>query len=253
MENNIYIEIAPGWSVDINEEKIRTFSLTTHVVTMLFDRLLDYKSRDFQKIRIELFPEAQKTKVYPPEGISPVVHIERSFDFDHYFRLTKKKRRAYLLEILYETLQTMCSELNYNLQPFYKAYEQVKALNYQNEYVHGKLKTAPDRTHKVGVHIRVDEEYAVISALVQDSEGNETARIEILRTLPHYMFIYKFIYQTKWLDKEHFQISDKSGQVVFEVNVSEEKARMQLLPKTMELPELVKEVAMAVADETDMP
>ena len=33
------------------------------------------------------------------------------------------------------------------------------------------------------------------------------------------MFIYKFIYQTKWLDKEHFQISDKSGQVVFVVNV----------------------------------
>ena len=31
------------------------------------------------------------------------------------------------------------------------------------------------------------------------------------RTLPHYMFIYKFIHTTKWLDKERFQVSDKAG------------------------------------------
>ena len=63
------------------------------------------------------------------------------------------------------------------------------------------------------------------------------------------MFIYKFIHQTKWLDKEHFQISDKSGQVVFGVDVPEETADMQLLPKTMGLPELVKELGTAVAEE----
>ena len=70
-----------------------------------------------------------------------------------------------------------------------------------------------------------------------------------IRTLPHCMCIYKCIHTTQWLDKERFQISDKSGQVVFGVDVPEEKASMQLLPKTMGLPELVKEVGMAVAEE----
>ena len=70
-----------------------------------------------------------------------------------------------------------------------------------------------------------------------------------MRTLPHYMFIYKFIHTTKWLDKAHFQISDKSGQVVFGVDVPEKTASMQLLPKTMGLAELVKEVYLALAAE----
>ena len=63
------------------------------------------------------------------------------------------------------------------------------------------------------------------------------------------MFINKFIHTTKWLDKEHFQVRDKSGQVVFGVDVPEEKASMQLLPKTMGLAELLKDVGMAVAEE----
>jgi len=53
------------------------------------------------------------------------------------------------------------------------------------------------------------------------------------------MFIYKFIHQTKWLDKEHFQISDKSGQVVFEVHIPKETAILHLQPKSIELPELI--------------
>ena len=77
----------------------------------------------------------------------------------------------------------------------------------------------------------------------------KAACIRFLRTLPHYMFIYRFIHTPKWLDKEGFQVSDKSRQVVLTVHLPEEKASMQLLPKTMGLPELVKEVAMAAADD----
>ena len=47
-----------------------------------------------------------------------------------------------------------------------------------------------------------------------------------IRTLPHCMCIYKCIHTTQWLDKAHFQISDKSGQVVFRVDVPEKTASM---------------------------
>ena len=80
--------------------------------------------------------------------------------------------------------------------------------------------------------------------------GKETrASIPLIRTLPHYLFIYKFIHTTQWLDKDRFQISDKSGQVVFGVDVPEEKASMQLWPKTMGLAELVQEVGHELAKE----
>lgn len=239
------IEITAGWDYNGDIQKVNKIF---NYIGQLYTRIFNNEIQSLERITVELVSE-EKEGILPPDTKSPWVIIKKAFNFKHCFDLKSHERRVYILDTLYEALHAVCTELNYDFQPFRQAYEHVKALNYQNRYVHGKLKTASDRRHKAGVHIRVEEEHAVLSALVQNSEGNETARIEILCTLPHYMFIYKFIHQTKWLDKEHFQISDKSGQVVFIVNVPEGKAHIQLLPKTMELPELIKEVAMAVADE----
>ena len=245
---NTYIEIAyEGNNAD--KEQVKAFNKSTYIITDVFDRQANLKLTGVRKILIELQDEAQY-QVFPPSKVSPMILIRAPFNFAQYLAKDKYSRRGFILDTLYKAIEQMCSKLNYDLQPFHEAYEQVKALNYQNAYIHGKLKSAPDRTHKAGVHIRVEEEHAVLSALVQDSEGNETTRIEILRTLPHYMFIYKFIHQTKWLDKDRFQISDKSGQVVFEVNVQEQKAAMHLQPKNLSLPELVQEVAQAMADKS---
>ena len=247
-----YIEIGVSFDATLEKEKSKNFNIQQNAIALLFGRFLEPYQNGLNKIRIELSDVLKNPIISGPDKYNPFAIIDWPFNFREYFELSRYERRKYINETLHQAMQAMCNELNYDFQPFQRAYEKVKELDYQNAYIHGKLKTAPDRKHKAGVHIRVEEEHAIISALVQDSEGNETTRIEILRTLPHYMFIYKFIHQTKWLNKEHFQISDKSGQVVFTVNVPEEKTRMELLPKTMELPELVKEVAIAVADETGM-
>ena len=245
---NTYIEIVYRGS-EANEEQQKHFNQSTYVITDVFDRSANIKLKGVRKIHIKLINKDDEFKAYDTQNGLQIISLYMPFDFSHYQSQEKINRRAYLLDTLYKAIENMCSELNYDFQPFQHAYEKVKELDYQNAYIHGKLKTAPDRKHKAGVHIRVEEEHAIISALVQDSEGNETARIELLRTLPHYMFIYKFIHQTKWLDKDHFQISDKSGQVVFEINVPEKKAAMHLQPKNLSLPELVQELAQAVADE----
>ena len=244
-----YIEIAAGNAFPNDLETLRETNATNNFIAEFFTRVLNDSTLNIEKIRLELVREQADFPDHPVKSEQDIF-IWCPFDFNHFFSLNKEERKSFILETLYNAINLMCNELNYDPKPFREAYEQVKALNYQNEYVHGKLKSAPDRRHKAGVHIRVEEEHAVLSALVQDSEGNETTRIEILRTLPHYMFIYKFIHQTKWLDKDRFQISDKSGQVVFEVNVQEQKAAMHLQPKNLSLPELVQEVAQAMADKS---
>ena len=246
---NTTIEIAASTNALNDQKNLQQINATANFISLLFTRLFQGDNIDLDIIHIELI-EDDADYPWNITYAQKEIYIWYLFDFQKFFELEKASYKAFMLDTLFAALEKMCNEFGYDLSPFREAYEQVKALNYQNEYIHGKLKTAPDRTHKAGVHIRVEEEHAVLSALVQDSEGNETTRIEILRTLPHYMFIYKFIHQTKWLDKDRFQISDKSGQVVFAINVQEQKAAMHLHPKNLSLPELMQEVAQAVADKS---
>ena len=252
MKQNTEIQIAIGMESQLSQKKEYEYNQSFQYIAFFYSRLLNAPIDQIDRIRLELIDNNNDLYegIFGPRKDAPRIIIRKTFGFSAFETYNKKERRQATLETLYETLKVLCTNFNYDFQPFQRAYEKVKELDYQNKYIHGKLKTAPDRTHKAGVHIRVEEEHAVISALVQDGEGNETARIEILRTLPHYMFIYKFIYQTKWLDKDRFQINDKSGQVVFAINVAEQKATLHLQPKNLSLPELVQEVTQAVADKS---
>ena len=250
MNESIFdIEIVVNEDSPVSDEQKRTFNKHQNRLALLYGRLLNSMPQHVKKIRVEMADKSEQRLIDPPDEIFPLIHILQPFDFEKYFSLQKHDAIVFVLENFQNAINAACTELNYDCQPFHHAYEKVKDMDYQNEYIHGKLKSAPNRRHKAGIHIRVEEEYAAISTLMQDKEGNETARIALLRTLPHYMFIYKFIHHIKWLDKDRFLISDKSGQVMFSVNVPEEKAEMQLLPKTMTLPELVQEVTQATVDE----
>ena len=248
----IYIEFVYE-GTEGNESEEPTFNQNTYVVTDLYSRLLNKTIKGVKKIHVKALNCDSELQVFPPAEGLPMIGIDIPFDINHYFALDRYNRRAHLAETLHQALERMCTELGYSPQPFREAYEKVKALDYQNAYTHGKPKPAPDRQHKAAVHIRVEEEFAEISAPIQDKDGNETARIPLIRTLPHYMFIYKYIHSTKWTDSQHFQVSDKTGQVQFVAHTATGQAHMQVQPqKNTNLADVLGDLRMALADDASL-
>ena len=214
---NTYTELACQSNSNLNKTEIKSFNISLNATTDLFDRCLNMKIKDLQKIRIDLYDAEKVFNIYEPDKISPICHIEKSFNFSHYFAQAKPDRRKIILETLYECITEMCNQLDYDFEPFTFAYNKVKELDYVNKYIHGKLTFSKNRQQKAGIQIEVNEDAATISVLFTDKDEQSVKQVEILRTLPHYMFIFRVIHKGKWIDNETYQVSDKSGQVHFKV------------------------------------
>ena len=236
--SNYYIEleIVCDETVKLADNKQTEFNLALNAISLLFEQRVIYKFTTLQKIRINLFDDERKLTIYEPDKISPIAFIEKSFDFDYYFAQNKIERRKIILETLYEAIVALCEKAGYGLSPFTQAYEKVKELNYENRFIYNKLTSSPNRKHKAGIQIEVNEEAADISVVFDTAK--QLNNIKILRTLPHYMFIYRFIHKGKWIDNEHYMVSDKSGQVHFTASLTGGEATVEFTPKNRTAEEL---------------
>lgn len=238
MNPNIEIQVVSSHNITNYEEVGKKFNSGANVIAYLFENNLEFKMKGLNKIRVELQNEnsQHETGVFLPAKLTPRVFIRKSFNFDHYFAQPKPERRKIILETLYESIVAMCEKAGYDLAPFTAAYEKVKELNYENRFIYGKIKSSPNRKMKAGIEIEVTEEVATISAYIQLS--GKVERITLLKTIPHYLFIYRFIHKGKWTDSNTFVVSNKSGEVNFVVSLSDKSVKTVFEPKNNTVDEL---------------
>ena len=236
MEIPIYFEVVCSEN-SVNYETIfRRFNFQANRITLLFAQNFRKTINNLSKICVELVDFETDIKIFEPDKISPIAFIEKSFDFDYYFAQDKLERRKIILETLYEAIAALCEKAGYDLSPFTQAYEKVKELNYENRFIYNKLTSSPNRKHKAGIQIEVNEEAADISVVFDTAK--QLNNIKILRTLPHYMFIYRFIHKGKWIDNEHYMVSDRTGQVHFTASLTGGEATVEFTPKNRTAEEL---------------
>ncbi len=96
----------------------------------------------------------------------------------------------------------------------------IKELNYINKFIHGKLTFSRNRKHKTGIEIEVNEKAATISVLFTDVNEKPLKKVDVLKTRPHFMYIYQVIQKGKWLSTSEYQVSDSSGGYPSEVGQS---------------------------------
>ncbi len=195
------------------------FNQEINSIVLFFGRLILHKLNDLDKIRIEFFETSGIFDIKAPIEISKICHIYKTFDFENYFAQNKLERRKIILETMYESIKDMCQKLNYDLEPFTIAYEKVKDLDYINKFVYKKLTFSRNRKNKAGIEIETNEDAATISVLFTDRNEKPMQKVEILKTLPHDMFIYRAIHKGKWISPNEYQVSDSSGQVNFIANL----------------------------------
>ncbi len=231
----IYTELVTEYHEGIKKQ----FNIGCNAISDLFDRCLNLQMKGLSKIRIELTSAKNVMRISGPVKMFPFVIMVKSFDFAHYDSLSKFERRKLLLETLYESITLICKELHYDLTPFTAAYEKVKELNYQNQFICNKLTLSPNKKYKAGIQIEVNEEVADISTVYFDSKTMQLYKqVNILNTIPHYMYMYELINKGSWIDGETYTVTDKSNQVQFVTSLKSNSVDIKLLPQQNTLEEL---------------
>ncbi len=239
------IELVCNESVAFDDKKQTKFNLAMNAVSLLVEQNLLVEKSNPDKLRIDLFDKENINNIYEPDVIGKICHIEKSFDFDNYFAQNKLEGRKIILETMYDSITDMCQKLSLDLNPFTKAYKKVKELNYINKFMFKKLTFSQNRKHKAGIEIETNEDAATISALITDKDRKQIQKVELLKTLPHDMFIYSVIHKGKWISINEYQVSDSSGQINFIANMLG-KCDINYVPKNNtieELKEAMKELS----------
>ncbi len=230
----LYIEIC-----DYQEDDRKQFNGDCYVISDLFIRCLNLQIKGLTKIRIQLASEKNIKRISGPDKMFPFVIMTQSFDYALYDSLSKNERRKMILETLYESIQLICKEFNYDLAPFTAAYEKVKELNYENRFMYDKLRPSPDKKYKAGVQIEVNEMAASISTVYFDSKTMQLYKqVNILNTIPHFLFMYQFVNKGLWVDSETYTVTNKSQEVQFITSLKKDTVDIKLIPQTHTLEEL---------------
>ncbi len=224
---------------DHHETNYRQFNLSCNSVSDLFDRCLNLQMKGLSKIRIEFTSRPNVLLIAEPVKMFPFVLMDKTFDFAHYNSLSNYDRRKMVIETLYESLKLICEKLDYDLAPFTAAYEKVKELNYENRFIWNKLTLSPNKKYKSGIQIEVNEEVADISTVYYDSKTMQLYKqVNILNTIPHYMYIYGLINKGLWVDSETYTVTNKSQEVQFITSLKKDTVDIKLIPQTHTLEEL---------------
>jgi len=224
---------------EFGEENRKQFNLDCNVVSHSFDRCLSLQIKGLVKIRIDLTSKNDIMRISGPvEGISVAI-IVKSFDFNLYDSLSKYERRRLILETLYDSIKPICEKYGFDLAPFKAAYEKVKELNYENRFMYDKLTLSPDKKHKAGIQIEVNEEIADISTVYFDCKTMQLYKqVNILNTIPHFLFMYKLINKGLWVDSETYTVTNKSQEVQFVTSLKNDSVDIKLIPQIHTLEEL---------------
>ncbi len=245
MNIKLYTEVVCHFYSTIGVIEKKKFNRGANTVSSLFDRCLSKHYNGLTKLRISLIDKNDYYTFSEPSKMSPIYHVAKTFDFDNYFAQNKLEGRKIILETMYDSITDMCQKLSLDLNPFTKAYKKVKELNYINKFMFKKLTFSQNRKHKAGIEIETNEDAATISALITDKDRKQIQKVELLKTLPHDMFIYSVIHKGKWISINEYQVSDSSGQINFIANMLG-KCDINYVPKNNtieELKEAMKELS----------
>ncbi len=234
----LYTELTCDFDAAINKELQKEFNLSSNAVTEIYDYCLNLQIKGIRKISIDLTDKSNTHNIYIPTKISPMIYIYKSFDFDHYFAQDQMTRRKIVLETLHTAICEIPRVYPLDLEPFERAYRKVIELNYINKIVFGKLSTSKNKQFKAGIEIEVNEKEAVISTMFTDKEEKPIKRIELLRTLPHYMFIYRVIHAGKWINESEYMVSSRDGEINFKTSLQSDKSEIIFNPKNRSIDDL---------------
>lgn len=222
--------------------------------------VVDSYNRHLAKLKVK-FPGVKKIAVslydfgetdffrLPIKGI-PVITIDRTYDFEHFFSLSKIDKKIEILNLIQTCMKESARQVNQEVDQFDKIKLAIINEDFRNEYIEGKLKLAQNKKYKGGTFVKMYEEYADIFIVFTDREENFIGKRHLIRVRPNRIFIKPLISKSKWKDQGVFEVSDETGQIHFEASIHHERVRLYFTPVNQSEDELIDHILIASARTT---
>ncbi len=168
-----------------------------------------YPTGNIQKINI-LLSDNWDNELDKPMVVTGFKECHLTFDFDTYFSLGKFDRKKMLLEAVHNGMMQIAEKEKWETDTLLDAYNKCLEKNLEYQFDVGKLKSSPNRKHKIGFWCNWDIDIFELYWVLYDKKDNELKRKKLIDKPP---YEGEFIYYAKWkwLDNSIVLLEDKYG------------------------------------------
>lgn len=174
---------------------------------LYWSHLKEYSTGKIQKINI-LLSDNWDNELETPMNVAGFKESYLTFDFDTYFKLSKKDKKRMQLEAVHKGMMQIAVNEGWNTDHLLDAYNKCLDKNLEYQFDVGKPKTSPNRKYKIGFWCNWDIGVFELYWVLYDKGNNEIKRQKFLEKPP---YEGEFIYYAKWkwLDNSKVLLEDK--------------------------------------------
>ncbi len=134
--------------------------------------------------------------------------INMPFSFDEYLSKENEEKKLMQLNVIHDGMLRIAEKAGLEIQPLEDAYKMCLAADLKYQFDVGKLKSSPNRKHKIGFWCNWDIDIFEAYWVLYDKKGAEIRRQKFIEKPPHEG---EFIYYAKWkwLDDTTVLLEDK--------------------------------------------
>lgn len=212
-----------------------------------------FKVKGIKKVTLTLtYEEGVNYFGLPIKGVSPVLNIQKSFDFDGFNLMTNARKNEAMLSLIEDLLTKALKSVGIDQAIFKAAIEEVRNRNFRQKTLLWKPKISKDKKFKASVEYELFPGEAIVLAVVFfDSYDSLICKVELIRTRPDFMFIAPYLGGAKWVTKSEFVLVDKSGELHFKACVDDCRSEINITPQNRTADAIIDSILISSAFTSD--
>jgi hypothetical protein len=212
-----------------------------------------FKIKGIRKITITLTYEDGVNYIGRPiKGVSPVLNIRKSFDFNGFNLMPQATQNETMLSLIEDLLMNALKGVDVDQEIFKAAITEVRNRDFRQKTLLWKPKASKDKKFKASIEYELLPGEAIVLAVVFfDSSDSMICKAELIRTRPDFMFIAPYLGGAKWISKNEFELVDKSGELRFKVCVDDCRSEMNITPQKRTSDEIIDSILISSASTPD--
>ena len=189
-----------GYSLEFNQQ-------SWSIAELYWSCIRKYNTEKVKKCIIRV-SDGWKDKLYQYTNWADTKGINLPFSFDKYFSKEGDNRKKIQLEIIHDGMLRIAEKEGWEKEPLIDAYNKCLEVDLLYQFDVGKLKSSPNRKHKIGFWCNWDIDVFEVFWVLYDKKGEEIHRGKFITKEPYEgEFIYYVKY--KWLDNDTVLLEDK--------------------------------------------
>jgi hypothetical protein len=195
----------------------RDFNITTHTVQEIFRFMLPKRFEFGNILKLNVDIKGKDESLNEALNFNGYVNYSSAdFDFDEYFKLSKREQNNIILKVLREVLDKIPVDNIENKKIASNIIDQIEELNFDYSFKSKLSKLQRTKKYKAIVEIRINDDGQNAFLKIENKSGEVEIECHLLKNN-----VYEFhnnLYKSIW-NGDIFQIIDREGNVFKEIEM----------------------------------